>query len=264
MKLTDKILKTLREGTVGSSMGQDDTTKVVAKSNNLTKTLKDVEASKAQGGGDVEVEVIDEALNEVVDGSAVVQFDSDRSGEEPFMMSGIKWQFVNGIYPDGKKDIAVYRFDHDLAYDYKWFRDTFIDKTNGNKRTNEDLGDDYESISRGSDMGEVGADDYEEMERLKQSSALDQYVVSYWKYTRDGDDFDIFHNEVEASSPEEAIEMTKKRDPRGRRFYINLINGKKIVESVAKMSKGDLEKLIESKVTPKKRIIKVGDLKKKK
>ena len=67
-------------------------------------------------------------MNEVVSGEHVVQFHSERSGEEPFYMNGVKWQFVNGIYPNGKKDIAVYRFDHDLAYDYMWFMEEVVPK----------------------------------------------------------------------------------------------------------------------------------------
>jgi len=130
MKLTNKIAQTLREATVSSTMGDDNTTTVVASANNLTKTLKDVESSRKQGGGDVEVEVMDE-----------------------------------------------------------------------------NIGDDLESVDRGADMGEEGEEAHEEEEDLKNQVAMD--------------------------------------------------------EVVAKMSKGDLEKLIETKIRPKKRIIKVGDLKRK-
>jgi hypothetical protein len=60
-------------------------------------------------------EKIDEGLQDTV------QYVSDRKGEEPFTLNGIKWQFVNAKYPDGKMDIGVYRFGHDLVYDYlKW------------------------------------------------------------------------------------------------------------------------------------------------
>jgi hypothetical protein len=69
-----------------------------------------------------------EDLNEVVSGEHVVEYHSERSGEEPFYMNGIKWQFVNGIYPNGRRDIAVYRFDHDLAYDYMWFMKEVVPK----------------------------------------------------------------------------------------------------------------------------------------
>ena len=117
-KLKNRIKKELNEVT------SDDFAKTIT-------TMKDT----VQGAlPTAEPEEIDDIItstltvNEVVDGSAVVQFDSERSGEEPFHMNGIKWQYVNGIYPNGKRDIAVYRFDHDLTYDYEWFRKTFIDR----------------------------------------------------------------------------------------------------------------------------------------
>ena len=67
-----------------------------------------------------------EDLNEVVYSQHLVQYDSERTDEEPFYLNGIKWQYVNAIYPDGKKDIGVYRFDHDLTYSYDWFMNEFI------------------------------------------------------------------------------------------------------------------------------------------
>jgi len=58
-----------------------------------------------------------------------VEYVSDRNGEEPFTLQNIKWQFVNAKYPDGKIDIGVYRFGHDLVYDYnKWREDMNINE----------------------------------------------------------------------------------------------------------------------------------------
>lgn len=51
----------------------------------------------------------------------VVQYHSDRNGENPFNIHDIKWQYVNATYPDGKVDIGVYRYGHDMVYDYEWF-----------------------------------------------------------------------------------------------------------------------------------------------
>jgi hypothetical protein len=70
----------------------------------------------------------DEPMNEVVDGKHTVEYHSERTGETPFIINGIKWQYVNAIYPDGKRDIGVYRFGHDLTYDFKWFMDEVIPK----------------------------------------------------------------------------------------------------------------------------------------
>ena len=52
-----------------------------------------------------------------------VEYVGDMNGEDPFTMHGVKWQFVKAKYPDGKVDIGVYRFGHDLVYDYKKWRE---------------------------------------------------------------------------------------------------------------------------------------------
>ena len=67
-------------------------------------------------------------VDEAVNGKHTVEYHGERTGETPFIINGIKWQYVNAIYPDGKRDIGVYRFDHDLTYDYKWFMDEVIPK----------------------------------------------------------------------------------------------------------------------------------------
>ena len=70
-------------------------------------------------------EMIDEGSSNLY-----VQYDSERKDEDPFMMHGEKWQYVNAIYPDGKKDIGVYRYGEDLVYSYDWFRKNIVgDKT---------------------------------------------------------------------------------------------------------------------------------------
>jgi hypothetical protein len=149
-------------------------------------------------------------VNEAVQTEKVVQYHSDRSGEEPFIINGIKWKYVNAVYPNGKKDIGVYRYDHDMVYDYRWFMtDVVGDKTfanvgevnqevmndmikqYGSKEAAEkvyyatankqgrdpesfemkEYGDeDYERAGREVEYGinpEVGADEYEELRKLK-------------------------------------------------------------------------------------------------
>lgn len=66
-----------------------------------------------------------EKLDEFLSGHDTVQYVSDRQGEEPFMMGTEKWQFVNAKYPDGKVDIGVYKFGHDLVYDYTKWREAY-------------------------------------------------------------------------------------------------------------------------------------------
>jgi hypothetical protein len=70
-----------------------------------------------------------EKLDEFLSLHDVVEYVSDRSGEEPFEMHGQKWQFVNAKYPNGKIDIGVYKFGHDLVYDYaRWREEMGIDE----------------------------------------------------------------------------------------------------------------------------------------
>jgi hypothetical protein len=69
-----------------------------------------------------------EQVNETIDREYLVQFHSERNGEEPFYMDGMKWIYVNAIYPNGKKDIAVYNYQQDVSYQYDWFKENFIDR----------------------------------------------------------------------------------------------------------------------------------------
>jgi len=60
-----------------------------------------------------------------IDSTGVVPFHSERSGEDPFIIDGIKWQYVNAQY-DGKVDIGVYRYGQDICYSYEWFNDNVL------------------------------------------------------------------------------------------------------------------------------------------
>ena len=73
-----------------------------------------------------------------------VEYVSDMNGEDPFMLNGIKWQFVKAKYPDGKMDIGVYRFGHDLVYDYsKWKADMNINENSLNENIDADENIEY-------------------------------------------------------------------------------------------------------------------------
>lgn len=54
-----------------------------------------------------------------------VAYHSQRKGEVPFFMGEGKFEYVNAIYPSGKKDIGVYAFRGDLTYSYDHFRSMF-------------------------------------------------------------------------------------------------------------------------------------------
>ena len=48
-----------------------------------------------------------------------------RAFEDPFVLSGEKWQFVTVKRDDGVEDIGVYRFSTDLCHDYLDFRKAY-------------------------------------------------------------------------------------------------------------------------------------------
>ena len=56
----------------------------------------------------------------------IVEYVSDRSGEPVFEIHGERFQFVNAKYPDGKKDVGVYRFSEDMVYDLNYWRYKFL------------------------------------------------------------------------------------------------------------------------------------------
>lgn len=65
-----------------------------------------------------------------------VEYVGERTGEEPFMLGGSKYQYVNAKYPNGKIDIGVYSFAGDMVYGYNAFR-----QMHNMKESLEDSGD---------------------------------------------------------------------------------------------------------------------------
>ena len=72
-----------------------------------------------------------------------VKYLSLKSGEEPFMMQGTKYEYVWAEYPGGIKDIGVYSYANDLVYSYDSFRQMMnLDRTNPRSRKNPRHGND--------------------------------------------------------------------------------------------------------------------------
>ena len=64
----------------------------------------------------------------------IVEYISDRAGEDPFVLGDKKYQFVTALYPSGKKDIGVYVFGNDMVLDYEyWMDQNFISYEKGGK-----------------------------------------------------------------------------------------------------------------------------------
>ena len=55
----------------------------------------------------------------------VVEYLKPYEGEVPFRLNNEKWEYCWGKYPNGKTDVAVYRYGTDMAYDYNDFRSAF-------------------------------------------------------------------------------------------------------------------------------------------
>ena len=148
----------------------------------------------------------------------------------------------------------------------------------GEEVLDENIGDDLESASRGADAGEVGEEDHEEqqevlatmnegkwtniMKGVRQAPQPPFTIVAI----QNGKVVDQQIGIDIADAIPAHYEAMKRKYPEAR---ISIENGEgrsvfnEGLNVAAKMTKGNLERLIEAKVKPKRRIIKVGELKKK-
>lgn len=104
----------------------------------VAKAAKSMKHSDVKDFASTKHEDLPEKINESLHDT--VEYVSDRNGENPFELHGIKWQFVNAKYPNGKIDIGVSRFGHDLVYDYAWWKEAMgIDKNNNIKEDSQTM-----------------------------------------------------------------------------------------------------------------------------
>jgi hypothetical protein len=87
-----------------------------------------------------------------------VAYDSERAGEPVFMHGGKKFQYCNGIYPNGKRDVTVYDFSSDLCYDYAQFRKNVL---NIKESVNESVTFSYKGFNIEEIKMKDGSEDYE-------------------------------------------------------------------------------------------------------
>ena len=122
-----------------------------------------------------------------------VEYVSDRKDEEPFMLGGNKWQFVNAKYPDGKIDIGVYRFGQDIVYDYEKWRDAM----NINETESSMIDDNPTTMANKTGIGSMGTgnvptgtnDMNESLGLLEElNNELDAYSIHHNKLKRMAED----------------------------------------------------------------------------
>jgi len=182
----NKIINKLRNINEDLPSSEDMRTNFKKTTDTMSNVVKTELGTDDEETKDIVSGILKSGISEVKDNSdfnPVVQYHSDRTDETPFMINGTKWQYVNAIYPDGKKDIAVYRYGHDLAYDYKWFMDNVVGKLKNagdvTEVNQEDfhMESEYDSVGRGIEAGmnpEVEADKYEEYRALMTQLAAEE------------------------------------------------------------------------------------------
>lgn len=97
---------------------------------------KDIASIKSQLGPEDKLFVMGSKKGEIGESAddsneetpMIVKHVSDIEGEKPFKIGDTKWEYVKAKYPNGKIGIGVYRFDHDLVYGYKWFKDNILSR----------------------------------------------------------------------------------------------------------------------------------------
>jgi hypothetical protein len=88
--------------------------------------------------------------------SNVVEFLEDKPGEERFKINGVTWQYVWAKYPDGRRDIGVYRVGQDMVYDIQWFTENVLPSPKSNELTEDESSRANRSIEYGQTEPELG------------------------------------------------------------------------------------------------------------
>lgn len=263
MKYQNKILSILKEaqGEQLSSRVQKSTDDIKTMYQSTVQNMKGLPGINDDDAEELATAAISSAVKTegFANAQHVVQYDSQRSGEEPFMVNGIKWQYVNVINNEGKKDIGVYRFDHDIAYDYQWFMDEVVPKPKDDETINE-VGDEKVHTAKFDrcvkDVKEKGSVDNPyavcqasigagAIKPSHQDKPEDEYVRTQ-------------HEQKEVETPEDAEAGSEDYEE----FQHAIKKSMEKHPPVGRIKKGELERVMES-LKPKKKIIKVKELKSK-
>lgn len=182
---------------------------------------------------------IDEALSL----HDTVEYVSDREGEEPFDMHGIKWQFVNAKYPDGKVDIGVYRYGHDLVYDYaKWQDEMGINENNIKEDTQTMIQNNGSSMANtGQPIGDLGGD---VPMGTQATGGLQETEDLFEELNRELEAFEVHHNKLKIMAEDRKPSALVLRDRLGSE---NEKNFKKDIQSSGTKEVIDVQKELEWK-----------------
>ena len=264
MKYSTDILKKLNEikGEQLPSKIEKASNDIVSAYNTTVGKMKNLPNLGDTEAAELASAAISSAVKEegVSNASHVVQFDSERNGEEPFMMNGIKWQYVNVINNDGKKDIGVYRFDHDVAYDYQWFMDEVVPKPKDGKTINE-VGDEKVHTAKFDRCVKA----VEKKGGVDNPYAICQASMGAGAIKKDHrtkpeDEYDrTQHEQKEVKTPEDAEAGSEDYE----KFRDAIKKSMEKHPPVGKIKKEELERVMES-LKSEKKIIKVKELKSKK
>jgi hypothetical protein len=126
---------------------------------NLTKDIEKLNTTMQDSMGSAFITKMDE---DVSSKSKIVQYDGEIGGENEFTINDVRWKYVWAKYPNGKRDIGVYRFGQDLVYDYDWFVDNVLPKPPKTQMEGDvdDFSADY--IDYMADKDEQNKQDYDE------------------------------------------------------------------------------------------------------
>ena len=279
MKYQNKILSVLKE-----AQGEQLSSRVQKSADDIKtmyqSTVQNMKSLLGVDDGDAE-ELATAAISSAVknegetmeegfsNANQVVKYDSERSGEDPFMMNGVKWQFVNVINDKGIKDIGVYRFDHDLAYDYMWFMNEVVPKPKSSDIVTEVEGEEVHTAKFDRCVKDVEKEDKVDNPYAICQASIGADAIKKDHRTKPEDEYDRTDRADEGMDTLEVpddVEANEKEYEEMQQLKQQAAeeDAKKVNESViGKIKKGELERIMES-LKPKKKIIKVKELKKSK
>jgi|DEB19_MinimDraft_2_1074335.scaffolds.fasta_scaffold06118_2 hypothetical protein len=170
------------------------------------KAIEDLDKKIAKTNDDIENGPMGAFLTKenVNMGNHIVQFDTEIPSETEFEIDGVRWKYVWAIYPDGKRDIGVYRIGHDLVYGYDWFVNNVLPRPKVNLGQQSENENQFGGEKTDVEAGESG---YEREEQGKQD-------YQNWLSSPEGQDYmnKLSSIDESAKSKRKVIKTIKVKD----------------------------------------------------